>query len=105
MSLFLFLLVSGLRLLLAALPGLFCLPFYILDKLRNLNKTTTANLFLIFDTVKFCLPRVSVEMDLCKNKMTKNIRLTGFWWENAHIFVEIRKHVKSVYTMTAIQWK
>ena len=49
-----------------------------------------ANLIIIFDTPKFCLPQLTIKMDLCKYKITKkSISLTGFWWENALIFFKM----------------
>ena len=35
--------------------------FYILDKLRNLDKAMKVYGFIIFDNLKFCIPRVPVQ--------------------------------------------
>ena len=47
--------------------------FCILDKLRNPIETTETNWFIIFDTLRFCIPQVHVKIDLSKHKVTNNI--------------------------------
>ena len=65
------------------------------------------NLFIIFGSPKFCLPQVTVKLDLCKHKMTKKHQFNWFLVGKCIYFLLNEPNVlenmtKSVYTTTPI---